>query len=32
MRLRVLDGTVDKPTYGLNAYIYDSRNDGPDAL
>ena len=26
MRLRVLDGTVDK--YGLNAYIYDSRNDG----
>ena len=25
MRLRVLDGTVDK--YGLNAYIYDSRND-----
>ncbi|MET0768919.1 MAG: alkaline phosphatase family protein, partial [Solirubrobacteraceae bacterium] len=28
MRLRVLDGTTDKPTYGLNAYIYDSRNDG----
>jgi 2',3'-cyclic-nucleotide 2'-phosphodiesterase (5'-nucleotidase family)/predicted AlkP superfamily phosphohydrolase/phosphomutase len=28
MRLRVLDGTVDKPAYGLNAYIYDSRNDG----
>jgi 2',3'-cyclic-nucleotide 2'-phosphodiesterase (5'-nucleotidase family) len=26
MRMRVLDGTVDK--YGLNAYIYDSRNDG----
>ena len=26
MRLRVLDGTVDK--YGLNAYIYDSKNDG----
>jgi 2',3'-cyclic-nucleotide 2'-phosphodiesterase (5'-nucleotidase family)/predicted AlkP superfamily phosphohydrolase/phosphomutase len=26
MRLRVLDGTVDK--YGLNAYIYDSRDDG----
>ncbi|HEX6027110.1 MAG TPA: 5'-nucleotidase C-terminal domain-containing protein [Solirubrobacter sp.] len=25
MRMRVLDGTVDK--YGLNAYIYDSRND-----
>src|SRR3954470_21298479 len=25
MRLRVLDGTVDR--YGLNAYIYDSRND-----
>lgn len=25
MRLRVLDGTVDK--YGLNAYLYDSRND-----
>ncbi|HEY1277620.1 MAG TPA: 5'-nucleotidase C-terminal domain-containing protein [Thermoleophilaceae bacterium] len=25
MRLRVLDGTVDK--YGLNAYVYDSRND-----
>lgn len=25
MRLRVLDGTVDK--YGLNAYIYDSRDD-----
>jgi 2',3'-cyclic-nucleotide 2'-phosphodiesterase (5'-nucleotidase family) len=25
MRLRVLDGTVDK--YGLNAYIYDSKND-----
>jgi 2',3'-cyclic-nucleotide 2'-phosphodiesterase (5'-nucleotidase family) len=26
MRMRVLDGTVDK--YGLNAYIYDSRDDG----
>jgi hypothetical protein len=26
MRLRVLDGTTDK--YGLNAYIYDSRDDG----
>nr|WP_258562740.1 5'-nucleotidase C-terminal domain-containing protein [Nocardioides sp. MAH-18] len=26
MRLRVLDGGVDK--YGLNAYLYDSRNDG----
>lgn len=26
MRMRVLDGTVDK--YGLNAYLYDSRNDG----
>jgi len=26
MRMRVLDGGVDK--YGLNAYIYDSRNDG----
>jgi 2',3'-cyclic-nucleotide 2'-phosphodiesterase (5'-nucleotidase family)/predicted AlkP superfamily phosphohydrolase/phosphomutase len=26
MRMRVLDGTVDR--YGLNAYIYDSRNDG----
>ena len=26
MRLRVLDFGVDK--YGLNAYIYDSRNDG----
>jgi 2',3'-cyclic-nucleotide 2'-phosphodiesterase (5'-nucleotidase family) len=26
MRLRVLDGGVDK--YGLNAYIYDRRNDG----
>ena len=25
MRLRVLDGTTDK--YGLNAYLYDSRND-----
>ena len=25
MRLRVLDGTVDK--YGLDAYLYDSRND-----
>ncbi len=25
MRLRVLDGAIDK--YGLNAYIYDSRND-----
>jgi 2',3'-cyclic-nucleotide 2'-phosphodiesterase (5'-nucleotidase family) len=25
MRLRVLDGATDK--YGLNAYIYDSRND-----
>jgi 2',3'-cyclic-nucleotide 2'-phosphodiesterase (5'-nucleotidase family)/predicted AlkP superfamily phosphohydrolase/phosphomutase len=25
MRLRVVDGGVDK--YGLNAYIYDSRND-----
>ena len=29
MRLRVLDGTIDK--YGLNAYIYDSRNDGRTA-
>ena len=28
MRLRVLDGTVEKPTYSLNAYLYDSRNDG----
>jgi 2',3'-cyclic-nucleotide 2'-phosphodiesterase (5'-nucleotidase family) len=26
MRLRVLDGTVDR--YGLNAYLYDSRDDG----
>jgi hypothetical protein len=26
MRMRVLDGAVDK--YGLNAYLYDSRNDG----
>ncbi len=26
MRMRVLDGAIDK--YGLNAYIYDSRNDG----
>ena len=26
MRLRVLDGTTDK--YGLNAYLYDSRDDG----
>src|SRR6478735_482436 len=26
MRMRVLDAGVDK--YGLNAYIYDSRNDG----
>ena len=26
MRMRVLDGTVDR--YGLNAYIYDSRDDG----
>ncbi len=26
MRLRVLDGGVDK--YGLNAYLYDSRDDG----
>jgi type I phosphodiesterase/nucleotide pyrophosphatase len=26
MRLRVLDGAVDK--YGLNAYIYDGRDDG----
>ncbi|WP_244929011.1 5'-nucleotidase C-terminal domain-containing protein [Nocardioides sp. W7] len=26
MRLRVLDGGTDK--YGLNAYLYDSRNDG----
>src|SRR6185295_17700158 len=26
MRLRVLDGTTDK--YGLNAYIFDSTNDG----
>jgi len=26
MRLRVIDGGVDK--YGLNAYIYDSKNDG----
>ena len=26
MRLRVLDGGVDK--YGLNAYLYDSTNDG----
>jgi 2',3'-cyclic-nucleotide 2'-phosphodiesterase (5'-nucleotidase family)/predicted AlkP superfamily phosphohydrolase/phosphomutase len=25
LRLRVLDGTVDK--YGLNAYIYDAKND-----
>jgi 2',3'-cyclic-nucleotide 2'-phosphodiesterase (5'-nucleotidase family)/predicted AlkP superfamily phosphohydrolase/phosphomutase len=25
LHLRVLDGTVDK--YGLNAYVYDSRND-----
>ena len=25
MRLRVLDGGTDK--YGLNAYLYDSRND-----
>ena len=26
MRLRVLDGGIDK--YGLNAYLYDSRDDG----
>ena len=26
MRMRVLDGTIDK--YGLNAYIYDSTDDG----
>lgn len=26
MRMRVLDGATDK--YGLNAYLYDSRNDG----
>ena len=26
MRMRVLDGADDK--YGLNAYLYDSRNDG----
>jgi len=26
MRMRVLDGSVDK--YGLNAYIFDSTNDG----
>jgi 2',3'-cyclic-nucleotide 2'-phosphodiesterase (5'-nucleotidase family) len=26
MRLRVLDGTIDK--YGLNAYLYDSKDDG----
>lgn len=26
MRLRVLDGATDK--YGLNAYLYDSRDDG----
>src|SRR5262245_56233333 len=26
IRLRGLDGTIDK--YGLNAYLYDSRNDG----
>ena len=30
MRLRVLDAGVDK--YGLNAYIYDSTNDGRDQL
>ena len=30
MRLRVLDFGVDK--YGLNAYIYDSTNDGDDEL
>ena len=29
MRLRVLDGGIDK--YGLNAYIYDSRDDGRTA-
>ena len=29
MRLRVLDGAIDK--YGLNAYIYDSRDDGRTA-
>lgn len=28
MRLRVLDGTPAVDKYGLNAYIYDSRNDG----
>ena len=30
MRLRVLDFGIDK--YGLNAYIFDSTNDGPDQL
>ena len=30
MRMRVLDGGVDK--YGLNAYLYDSRNDGRTQL
>ncbi len=30
MRLRVLDGATDK--YGLNAYIFDSTNDGSDQL
>ncbi|MFC7495616.1 MULTISPECIES: 5'-nucleotidase C-terminal domain-containing protein [unclassified Nocardioides] len=29
MRLRVIDAGVDK--YGLNAYLYDSRNDGRTA-
>ena len=28
MRMRVLDGTPAVDKYGLNAYIYDSRNDG----
>ncbi len=28
MRMRVLDGTPQVDKYGLNAYIYDSRNDG----
>ncbi len=28
MRLRVLDGTPAVDKYGLNAYLYDSRNDG----
>ena len=28
MRLRVLDGTPPVDKYGLNAYLYDSRDDG----